>query len=52
MGGIQFEKTLVHCFDKLPKATLGLFKSTNISKMIGKEHLLITFGSSIRVGIM
>lgn len=33
-GKIQFEQTIVHGFDELPNALLGLFKGTNIGKMI------------------
>jgi hypothetical protein len=33
-GKIKFEQTIVHGFDQLPTALLGLFKGTNIGKMI------------------
>ena len=33
-GKIKFEQTVVHGFDQLPTALLGLFKGTNIGKMI------------------
>ncbi len=33
-GELKFEQTIVHGFDQLPTALLGLFKGTNIGKMI------------------
>ncbi|MEO9146198.1 MAG: NADP-dependent oxidoreductase [Ginsengibacter sp.] len=33
-GKIKFEQTIVHGFDQLPTALLGLFKGANIGKMI------------------
>ncbi|MGI8636122.1 MAG: NADP-dependent oxidoreductase [Segetibacter sp.] len=33
-GKIKFEQTIVHGFDQLPNALLGLFKGTNIGKMV------------------
>ena len=33
-GKIKFEQTIVHGFDQLPIALLGLFKNANIGKMI------------------
>lgn len=33
-GKIKFDQTIIHGFDQLPTAFLGLFKGTNIGKMI------------------
>jgi NADPH-dependent curcumin reductase CurA len=33
-GKLKFEQTIVHGFDQLPTALLGLFKGTNIGKMV------------------
>jgi NADPH-dependent curcumin reductase CurA len=33
-GKMKFEQTIVHGFDQLPTALLGLFKGTNIGKMV------------------
>ena len=33
-GKIKFEQTIVHGFDQLPTALLGLFKGANIGKMV------------------
>lgn len=33
-GKIKFDQTIIHGFDQLPKALLGLFKGENIGKMI------------------
>jgi len=35
-GKIKFDQTIVHGFDQLPTALLGLFKGSNIGKMVVK----------------